>query len=486
MQRLPRRICGAAAVVGCLLVGAASAEGAVPLTQVFSDPFTNTTSQHKTAVEPDTFAFGSTMVTATQSGRFNDGGGSGIGWATLDGTGALLANGTLPGITTHNGNGGSADRVSDPSVAYDARHGVWMVSSIPITAAVTVPSVIVNRSTDGGLSWGTPVTVATSAAADLDKNWTACDNHAASPFYGSCYTTWDDHAAGNRLLTSTSTDGGLTWGPARATANSGTGLGGQPVVQPDGTVIVPAANANETAIIAYRSTDGGATWGATVSVAAVREHTVAGSLRSGALPTAEIGDDGRVYVAWQDCRFRKGCKSNDIVYSTSANGQTWSAVSRVPVDAVNSSVDHFIPGLAVTGSGAATKLGLTYYFYRQAACRSSCQLEVGYIQSDNGGSTWASHTDVAGPFSVALVPNTTQGRMVGDYISTSWMGGRAFGAIAVAKAPSGGFAFDQALYVPTGGLTASAGAFVNTAKGDQAVAGAASDHAASQSALRHR
>src|SRR3954470_4310468 len=140
-----------AIVMGALLAWAASAQAAVPLTRVFSDPFTNTTSQHKTVVEPDTFAFGSTMVTATQSGRFNDGGSSGIGWATLNGTGAVVANGTLPGITTHNGNGGTFDRVSDPSVAYDARHNVWMISSIPITTTLAVPSVIVNRSTDGGL-----------------------------------------------------------------------------------------------------------------------------------------------------------------------------------------------------------------------------------------------------------------------------------------------------------------------------------------------
>jgi hypothetical protein len=473
MHRSQRRSCAVATAVGFALAAAGSAQAAVPLTQVFSDPFTNTTSQHKTVVEPDTFAFGSTMVTAAQSGRFNNGGGSGIGWATLNGSGAVVANGTLPGITTHNGNGGTFDRVSDPSVAYDAAHGVWIISSIPITASVTVPQVIVNRSTNGGVTWSTPVTVATSSTADLDKNWTVCDSHPASPFYGRCYTTWDDHAAGNRLYTSTSADGGLTWGTPKTTANNGTGLGGQPVVQPNGTVIVPAANANETAIIAYRSTDGGNSWSATSTLNTISHHTVAGSVRTGPLPTAEIGDDGRVFVAWQDCRFRTRCRSNDIVYRTTTNGTTWTAVTRVPIDATNSGMDHFIPGLAVTGSGATTQLGLTYYFFRTAACGSSCQLEVGYSQSNNGGSTWSARTDVAGPFPVSQVPNTTQGRMVGDYISTSWLNGRAYGSFAVAKPPSGGFAFDQALYVPTGGSLA-AGAFVATSAGDRPVAGAGS------------
>ena len=32
---------------------------------------------------------------------------------------------------------------------------------------------------------------------DLDKNWTVCDNHAASPFYGNCYTEFDNFGEGD-------------------------------------------------------------------------------------------------------------------------------------------------------------------------------------------------------------------------------------------------------------------------------------------------
>src|SRR5262249_12650845 len=158
-----------------------------------------------------------------------------------------------------------------------------------------------------------PVMVATGG--DLDKNWTVCDDTPTSPFYGNCYTEWDNHADGNRIQMSTSTDGGLTWGPARNTANNATGLGGQPVVQPNGNRIVPIANASETAILAFRSTDGGASWGSTVTVAPVVDHTVAGKLRSGPLPSAAIDAAGKVYVVWQDCRFQRGCRANDIVLS---------------------------------------------------------------------------------------------------------------------------------------------------------------------------
>ena len=59
-----------------------------PLLKISTDPFTNSTSQHKTQVEPDTFSNGSTIVSAFQSGRFFDGGSSDIGWATSTNNGA--------------------------------------------------------------------------------------------------------------------------------------------------------------------------------------------------------------------------------------------------------------------------------------------------------------------------------------------------------------------------------------------------------------
>src|SRR5713226_3335927 len=103
----------------------------VPLTKLSTDPFTNTTSQHATEVEPDTFAFGNTIVTSSQVGRFNDGGASDISYNTSTDGGTTWQHGYLPGITTFQGNGSFA-RVSDPSVAYDARHGTWMISGLVI------------------------------------------------------------------------------------------------------------------------------------------------------------------------------------------------------------------------------------------------------------------------------------------------------------------------------------------------------------------
>jgi len=442
----------------------------VTLTQISVDTYTNTTSQHKTQVEPDTFSFGSTIVSAQQTGRFFDGGASNIAWSTSANNGGAWTTGNLPGITKHDNPANPYDRVSDPAVAYDAEHNVWMVSTLAIlevSGGIKGQAVLTSRSTNGGTTWSNPVTVVTAGRnGNVDKNWIACDNTPSSPFYGNCYTEWDDNGLGNQLYMSTSTDGGLTWG-RKKTPGGFHGLGGQPVVQPNGTVIVPYFNGSQ--IGAFRSTNGGGKWSNAVLVSNVSFHTVAGNLRTSPLPSAEIDGSGKVYVVWEDSSFRSGGSSNDIVMSTSTDGVTWSPLVRIPIDATSSTVDHFIPGIALdrNTSGNTAHLGLTYYYYPVANCTlATCQLNVGFISSTDGGANWSAPTAIAGPMTMSWLPDTSQGRMVGDYISTSFdANGLAHGVFAVANAPSAGGPdcftatpnCDQATYTPTTGLAAAAG-----------------------------
>ncbi|MCW2884506.1 MAG: hypothetical protein QOE54_4631 [Streptosporangiaceae bacterium] len=449
----------AAIAFAALVFGSGQALANVALTQVSSDPFTNSTSQHKTQVEPDTFSFGNTIVSAFQTGRFFDGGASDICFATSTNNGSSWTNGCLPGVTKFLG-GGLYDRVSDAAVGYDARHNVWMISTLTLTdtSGIVGAAVLTSRSTDGGLTWANPVTTASaSGSANLDKNWIACDNTATSPRYGNCYTEFDDNGAGNRIHMATSTNGGTSW---TNVTTSSTGLGGQPVVRPNGTVLVPYES-NNGQIRSFRSTNGGSTWNSSVLISTVREHTVAGNLRTSALPSAEIDSAGTAYVIWQDCRFQSGCPANDIVMSKSTSETTWGAVTRVTSDGG----DHFIPGIGVdpTTSATTAKAAVTYYRYPTANCTAStCQLTVGYTSTTNGGTSWAAPTQLAGPMNLSWISNTSQGRMVGDYISTSISGGKAWPVLAVANAPTGS-TFDEATYVPTGGLTITGGAAVKAA-----------------------
>ena len=253
---------------------------------------------------------------------------------------------------------------------------------------------------------------------------------------------------------STSTDGGASWSVPIETAGHDKGLGGQPLVQPNGTVVVPFESLNGK-IAAFVSKDGGASWTRAVNISAFRFHGVAGNLRTSPLPTAEIAADGTVYVAWEDCRFRARCSANDIVFSKSTDGVNWSDVLRIPIDGVGSGADHFIPGLAVdpATSGAGTHLALTYYFYPDATCAGGCRLDVGYISSPDGGAHWGDATQLAGPMALNQIAQTSQGPMTGDYISTSFSGGRAVTIFPVGQGNPSTGAFDEAMYAPTTPLT---------------------------------
>ena len=426
-----------------LALGALSALVAVSMASAYvhapqgigGDSYRNADSMHATNVEPDSFAWGDTIVTVTQTGRFNNGGGSNIAWATSTDGGRTWRKGNLPGTTVFSTPPGPYARISDPAVAYDPQENVWMISSLGIGIRQGAPfgqAVLTSRSTDGGLTWQHPVVVSSTSSTFYDKNWIACDTWSQSPHYGNCYTEWDDNGLGNQMLMSTSTDGGLTWSPKVAPPVP-SGLGGQPVVLPNGTAVVPYT-ANYSSIRAFRSIDGGVTWSSAVLVASQQQHNVAGSLRDPPLPSAEVDSSGRVFVAWHDCQFRSACSANDIVISTSTDGVSWTPKTRIPISLPTSTVDHFLPGIGVDPVGPPGRIGVIYYYYPVSNCGGSCQLTAGFISSGDSGATWHTPIDLTGPMHPTWAPLTTQGYMVGDYFSTSFVNHEAHPVFAAGTA----------------------------------------------------
>ena len=445
----------APAATALLLLTGTTAYANVTVTQVSQDIYTDAQAQHNTEVEPDTFASGSTIVSAFQVGRVSGGGASNIGWATSTDGGATWTHGYLPGITTNGG--GPFGQASDASVAYDAKHNVWLISSLGVSGSAV--DVLTSRSTDGGLTWSNPVTTATGSN---DKNWIVCDDTATSPHYGNCYTEYDITSSGDSIRMRTSTDGGATWGAALAPGGSHTGLGGQPVVLPNGDVVVPYESLGQLRSAPSAPPTAAASWTSTVLVSSISHHTVAGSLREQPLPSAEVDAAGTVYVAWADCRFRvrlpKQRHRHRQVHQRNHLGRTGHGY---PIDADHQHrrpLHHRASASTDSTSGSSARIGLTYYYYPTANCTAStCQLDVGYISSVNGGTSWSAATQLAGPMTLSWLPNTSQGRMFGDYISTSIVaGGNAYPVIPIANAPTGS-TFDLAMYIPAGGLAITGG-----------------------------
>lgn len=440
------------------------------LQKISIDRFTNADSVHRTEVEPDTFSWGSTIVSAFHVARRPGTigwGSADVGWATSTNGGLTWTFGYLPGLTV-NYQGGTYYGAADPSVAYDVKHAVWLISTLPLINPVG--DVAVSRSKDG-IRWGKPVIVDKSHSDD--KNWSVCDDTPTSPYFGNCYTEWDNTSTG-QIKMSTSSDGGVTWSAGVSTSGRAGGLGGQPLVQPNGTVIVPFEGGG---IDSFSSTDGGKTWGKTVTIATINSHAQAGGLRNPNLPSAEIDAAGNVYVVWSDCRFRTGCSENDIVMSTSADGNTWSAPVRIPIDPTTSTIDHFIPGIGVdhTTSGNGAHLTLLYYFYPVSKCGNACNLDVGFVTSQDGGQTWTGGTQIAGPMQLSWLPVSDLGPMVADYVSVSYTNGNPFGVFANATAPTGAL-LNEAMYTTKEPLLAAADAPRFSGKDDKPVPNAHSDH----------
>jgi len=410
------RKCQVATLAVTLMFFGATHVWAGSTVEISTDPFDNPGSQHMTEVEPHVFSFGSTVVAAFQQGRYHDGGCSDIGFATSLDNGVNWQHGSLPGLTIFVG-GDRYLSVSDTAVAHNAAFGLWLIESLPVGGDAAI---FVSRSADG-LNWDFPITAASEGGAFFDKPWITCDNNESSPFFGNCYIEWDSVFEGLQILMITSTDGGASWSDPIGTQDAAGGLGGQPLVLPSGRVVVPYRGFGD--VRSFISDDGGASWSPSVEVSSSSEHEVAGGLRSPSLPSAAIDGDGTIYLAWHDCSFRPSCRANDVVISTSSDGLSWSSPARVPIEDPSGPGDYFLPGLGADRNTFApgVSLALVYYHYPQGNCsQATCQLIGGFVTSSDGGQTWSAPIDVTSPMAIDWLPDTSSGRMVGDYFGADF------------------------------------------------------------------
>ena len=393
--------------------------------RISSDPYRGGGAQHATQAEPDSFSWGTRVVATFQVARFVDGGAQAIGFAVSSNSGRTWRNGVLPELTVAMRPRGEWLRASDPTVAYDAVHGSWLVSTLGLGASES--ALLVSTSADG-LRWSAPFTAIRRPnnrdGIVLDKQWIACDNGPSSPFRGHCYLSYSDIET-LRLVTQTSTDGGRTWS-ARVGSPDNAGRRGivgpaapapQPVSLPNGTVVIPFYDDD---ISVVRSTDGGATFSPATRIAPSSFSTSA--VRSGPFPSAEVGADGTVMMAWPDCGLRATCNGNDLLFTQSADGLTWSRPARIPLGSGN----HIIDGLAADPVRPG-RVAVAFY------TETGGSLDARLVWSIDGGASWSRALRLSPermPFRRIAFAG---GAMVGDYISTSFAGGRAVPVFTLAQ-----------------------------------------------------
>lgn len=330
---------------------------------------------------------------------------------------------------------GPDERTSDPWVSIGADGTAYLATLTftehPDLVGLAGPtSMLVSRSTNGGVTWSRPVTVANANTYDDRESVTADPYHAGRAYYVWVRRFGILGAEGSEYFSRTS-NGGRTWSAPRQITALRSGTLPDPSfieVLPDGTLVNLYLLANATPflppsvprvpwdVMVQRSTDRGSTWSSPTRIAHINPPSAPVDPDTGATVRAYneispgVGPDGNVYVAWNVI---KSATHSQILFSRSSHrGRTWSA----PRQVATVRTQAFLPSLAVAGDGT---IGVTWDDFRNDR-RGDNQLttDVWFAHSHNRGASWR-QAHVAGPFNVLTAAPTDSthvaGRFLGDY-----------------------------------------------------------------------
>jgi hypothetical protein len=339
------------------------------------------------------------MISAWHQDRWSNGSAQGVAGAYTHDDGATWTNFSIPFTRCSGGLPGSTgdyQRASDPWITFGPDGAAYYMALVS-DRTTSRNGMTVAKSTDGGATWTDPIIIKSSNArgAKAHSHFHDKNTITADPFDPDLvYATWTLFRNNSyALLVSRSTDGGLTWGPARpVNQKEKTGKhemayfrqGAQIVVLPDGTVLNvffrnlydPRHGGSFAGIemAIFRSFDQGAHWerldtpvadivptGA-IDLELLIEYGVYLPVRdAGQLPDIAVDrTTGHIYIVWQDGRFSPYGTSAAVISRSTDGGSTWS--TPMPVHAVTNPLNQgFLPTVAVAEDGT---VGVLFYDFR--------------------------------------------------------------------------------------------------------------------------
>ena len=352
------------------------------------------------------------------------------------------------------GNTGGYQRATDPWLSFSP-NGRLHAITIGFDNSTARNAILAAFSDTGGATWSAPRVLRFDNPRAVGNNFNDKETLTADPFNSSLvYATWQrivspsERASAKAFENSVSfyseawfarsTDGGVTWEPARSIyADRGKftqTIGNVVDVLPNGTLIngfnLIRAISNRHGTRGYnvaliRSPDKGVTWSREIIVNRLLSDAVqdpddpAFDVRTGdilpiwAVDRSNAATRGNIYVVWMDTRFNDS-DHNDILLARSTNGGlTWGAP--VVVDRTPPGVDAFTPYVDVDSHG---RVAVTYYDFRNDVPDDDVlSTDLWITHSHNGGLTFpipAESRVTPSSFDMRTAPYAL-GYFVGDY-----------------------------------------------------------------------
>lgn len=321
----------------------------------------------------------------------------------------------------------------DPVVVYDNSGNLFFAHLSNPIQGYWIDRIVVQKSTDNGITWNDGVGVGLTYPKNQDKEW-LCVDRTDSQYHDNVYMSWtefDDYGSTNpsdssRILFSRTTDAGVTWSdPVRISDIGGNCIdsdntveGAVPAVGPDGEVYVSWAGNYK--IYFDRSLDGGVTFGNDIYVTDQPggwDFDVPGIYRCNGMPITECDISGspykgNIYIAWGDQR--NGSDNSDVFFIKSTDkGKSWGGLRKVNNDSGNR--HQFFPWMTVDQS-----TGFIYLVFYDRRNTTGSYTEVYLAKSTDGGDTFENIKISESAF------NPNAGVFFGDYTNIAAFNGTIY------------------------------------------------------------
>jgi hypothetical protein len=310
---------------------------------------------------------------------------------------------------------------SDPVLAVDSS-GNFFACTLCLRSTREGPTgIYVQKSTDGGMTWSSPVVAVDSAFAYFeDKQMMVLDADSGAT-YGNVYISWTrftSDLSSSDIALIRSTDGGASYSDPIIISDNPDVQWSVPAAGPDGEVFVAWFQYFPRGIVFDVSYDQGQTFGddRLIAPTSIWPEEINGNIMVFPFPAlvCDIGQAspfrGNLYMAYMN-----GTSTDmDILFRESTDGGgTWSSAIRLNDDDQGNGCDQFHPWLSVDETGWIHAI----FYDRRLDEGRNLLFDLYYTRSTDGGLSWSPNERIT---TVSSDPgHAALAGLIGEYIGLS-------------------------------------------------------------------